>query len=272
MSVSGRKYAPELFPAARLAAADFDQTLALTFTTAPTGIGVHEAYAQAIDALYGPTALDRFHADGGLRNRAVSEVVQDLFPDMQDDEVAAQAQRITNHKLTILLGQIDNQWPLPTKGFIECWDRIGQCQRQGKAIDTAVISAGYAPFIQKTFDVWGAPRPDILVTTETINNPALPEPFNERNKPAPLSMRLALNHWLGLYGLPENPEMVADAATRAIYTGDDPYKDGKLAEHFGIPFVLLSPDNAAESWKLFSLQLGIGSLSLQKAMAHDNKK
>jgi hypothetical protein len=269
--VNRHSYKPELFPAARLAAADFDQTVAATFVPAPSGIGVHEAYDHAIDAVFGPATVGRFHTNGGLRNRAASEVVRELFPDMSIGEVRTYAEQIIHRKLAVMLGQIDDRWPKPTDGFTACWNNIARAKEHGAAVDTAIISAGYAPFIEKTFGTWGLPQPDILITTEIINDPALPESPDQRNKPAPLSMRLAIDRWIRLYhGILESPPAIAEAAKQVTYIGDDPYKDGRLAEHFGIPFVLIEPDTAAESWRIFSARLGIGALLVRESIKYDD--
>lgn len=260
---------PELFSEARLAASDFDQTMALTFRPAPSGIGVHEAHAMAIDDLYGPTVLEQYNADGGLRNRAAPEIVRDLFPDMDVEETALHSERLINRKLSILLDQITGEWPEPTAGFAECWNRIMQARTEGVPIDTAVISAGHAPFIRRTFDVWGMPHPDVFVTSETLDSINHWMPPEHIQKPAPLSMTMAMGQWTKLYGQPSILLDFDRAAQRTVYAGDDAYKDGKLAEYFGIPFVQIDPENAAAGWSNYTVQLGVGELSTQSAVVYE---
>lgn len=262
---------PEAFNNARLAASDFDQTMALTFRPAPSGIGVHEAHAMAIEDLYGVDVLEQYNAAGGLRNRAAPEIVRDLFPDMPIEETALSSERLINRKLSILLEQINGEWPEPTEGFAECWSRIMQARAEGTPIDTAVISAGHAPFIRRTFDVWGLPQPDVFVTSETLDGINSWMPPEHIQKPAPLSMTMAMGQWTRLYGQPGVLLDIDEAASRTVYAGDDAYKDGKLAEHFGIPFVHIDPENAAAGWNSYAVQLGIGELGTQGSVVYDTR-
>lgn len=69
-----------------LIAMDFDGTVANTFSAPSSGIGVCEAYMYAVEETFGLAALEKYVAEGGLRNRAPVEVVRQLAPDATKTE------------------------------------------------------------------------------------------------------------------------------------------------------------------------------------------
>ena len=58
---------------------DYDGTIADTAALSPNGINVAEAYKKSIQAVFGERALKKYECNGGLRNRAPSEVVYELL-------------------------------------------------------------------------------------------------------------------------------------------------------------------------------------------------
>ena len=58
---------------------DFDGSIAQTFKPGPFGISVKEAYERSIYDIFGGDGLVTYEQLGGLKNRAASELVHDLF-------------------------------------------------------------------------------------------------------------------------------------------------------------------------------------------------
>ncbi len=252
---------------ARLAAADFDGTIADTAATPRGGVNVERAYQIAVDGIFGARAVDTFIKNGGTRNRYPDEIIVELTPSMEKNERTVLVNRLVEAKLLILEGQISANWPKPMKGFLEAWRQLTRPVRASP--DTAVISAGHTSFILKSFDTWGLKPPDILVTHESLK-PYGHLPLSELVKPGPLPMRLALQQWLDILGVEFYPErQVHEAAAHAVYIGDSGEKDGGLAKNFNVPFVHLSPKQAEQAWRAYANLFELGKTAVTHGGYHE---
>ena len=137
---------------------------------------------------------------------------------------------LVRQKLHYLMDEIGTQysdgscWPRPCKNFAECWQTIQELKRQGIPINTAVISSGHDLFINKVFDIWGLPHPDILVTEDDIRGRTYPKELERRTKPGELQLALAHEEWLRrqhLTGMDFNMGIARETRKGMIYFGDD---------------------------------------------------
>lgn len=250
-----------------LFALDFDGTVAETFTPCPGGLGVHGAYEKAIEDVLGKEGLKRYHVIGGLRNRAPSELVRLLLEDTSPDQMIGNAriffrrngeqladfvpkgkgvtlagdftptadfisELVVRQKLFYLSSQIGtplgdgNVWPAPCRGFIRFYNDLAQLDTGDLQLDLAIVSSGHELFIGRTFMVWGLSKPEIIITEDDIRGKA---ELEGRVKPDPLSLELACAQWLGT-------AVTGATKQRVVYIGDDPVKDGGMAERFGVSF------------------------------------
>lgn len=155
-------------------------------------------------------------------------------------------------KLSYLLGQIgektvDGQlWPPLTKGFLEFWSDIQKLKEEGVPIDTAIISSGHDVAIDKVFRLYNLKRADIIVSEDDIRGKKYPEEMARRVKPGELPLALAHQEWLekqGMNHLNFDLKIAAETKERMMYFGDDPNKDGKLAQRANIPYGFIVPEN-----------------------------
>lgn len=158
MNISSRT--PNSFPSAHFVGADFDNTIALTGTPPKNGFGVETAYEHAVEAVFGTHALDVYRAAGGLHNRAPIEVVRQLAQGAGNEETKSLLSKLDGAKLDLLMAQIGTEWPEPTRGFIAFAKALEARQKDAPPINSIIISSGHAPFIERTFDVWGIAQPD----------------------------------------------------------------------------------------------------------------
>lgn len=232
----------------RLFATDFDGTCARTFDPSPNNIDVHVAYERAIVDTFGKAALLQYREEGGLNNRAPSEITASLQPSADTEQQRADTEALISAKLGYLMGEIGvddsgTMWPKPVPGFLEFW-QVLQSYRARTPIDTAILSSGHTEFITKTFNLWQAPQPDIIVSDDTMRG--LPEGCLARGavKPDKLLMRVVQARWNQLrpasHGLP--------AAECIFYAGDDVVKDGGLAKNSGVPFIHVPPEQPHTGW------------------------
>ena len=244
---------------AHLAAFDFDKTIARTFEPSPKGIGVNEAYELALQKLFGPKGL--MQSVGGLRNRAPTELVQDildvhpsllargmltyereyerlkslmprgkgipLVPLRVGDVVELIGEVLVRLKLEILLNEIGSTWPRPYEGVLEFMDDLHQ---RDKA--TAIISSGHDPFIRRCFDVWGAACPRILLTDDDLR--PRPDPIVKKTKPS----RVLIDYVIMMAFMSGRTITSKDI----VYFGDDIDKDGGLAANADVPFGHFCPE------------------------------
>ncbi len=168
---------------------------------------------------------------------------------------------LVRHKLVkYLLPQIgiskDGQvWPKPCEGFSDFYRYLQEMNlNRGVRLETAIISSGHDIFIAKTFQTWGLPMPDYLITNDDIRGRKYPLEMPRRVKPGLLPLALVYKEWLSKqksdgFGFFERTNR---AKGKMMYFGDDPEKDGFMAQNAKIPFGLFqkefqfmttSPDN-----------------------------
>jgi hypothetical protein len=242
--------AQELPP--KLFATDFDGTYALTQEPGPNGMNVARAYDLAVEQLFGFDGLQKYTASGGLRNRAPSEVINQLAPDLDNDQLQQKTEDLIDTKLFHLLSQVGQRlpegdiWPRLAPGFSSIWQNI--CVATN--INTAVISSGHTEFIRRFHEVHELSEPDIMVTDDDMRPLSAQLPPQECVKPSKLLLNIAFTTWINEQGLGlMDIQEIVEAYNGVIYVGDDPNKDGRLAENFGAPFVHINPADYPVSWQ-----------------------
>lgn len=260
---------PETFESAQLLACDFDGTIARTFEPSPNNLSVYESYRRAIEKVLGAQATQQYIEDGGHNNRAPEEIVGSLLHEVEKDKLLKKTELVVQTKLGFSLKEIGvhpdgSVWPLATDGFRQCWSDVQEKRQKGIAIDTTVISSGHTAFIEKTFDTWDLPRPDMLITHETLLALGDNLPTEKKVKPAPFMMDIAKNMWIELYGL-DAREMPKDEElnSRILYVGDDPEKDGGLAKNSGVEFVHLDNEIPEVAWQTAKHWINLGNIGLK---------
>jgi hypothetical protein len=262
---------PDMFADARLLACDFDLTVAHTFEKPPNGIDVGEAYSIAIEDTFGTEALQTYLQAGGLHNRAPLEVVQSLRPDANTRELDELADQLKSAKLTLLLDQIGTRfadgtvWPRIMPGYLEFKERLEQVREDGVLIDDIIVSSGHHAFIAGTYEAWGIPKPTGIVSEELMRTFPPTMPPEALVKPSRLVMQITRNIWRTSYDVSPDEMDVSGELERIVYAGDDPNKDGQLAENSGVAFVLIDPNNSAEGWQRVATRLDLGALALEGA-------
>lgn len=254
-------------PTPYLLACDYDGTQFLTSEPTPSGVSVETAYTLAIGEHLGRAALNAFVDQGGHKHRTVTEIIRSLIPDLDRNRLERFASRITDSKLEILGSCIGEHlpdgtpWPRPTDGFVELWERVDEAKNAGNLVGTAVISAGHTSFEQKTFDMLGLTPPDVYLTDDVIQALALNMPLKDQVKPSPLMLELAQQLFLYKIKIANRGLNLSSDTLKTIYVGDDPIKDGGLAEQANVEFVLMDPHHARESWQQVATHLGLGALA-----------
>lgn len=257
-----------------LALSDFDGTVADTFIGADSGkITVGQAYKRSVADVFGSGGSDVYREIGGLGNRDVYTLVVDLLSHGPQDELADSAYRyihqqgphldefagdgnqirwndrvsvplnitraLTAQKLSYLLPQIDESWPKPCKGFLDFYDRLTQINHteENALIDFGILTSGHTRFINRTFETWGRPVPDLLITADDVSNNwnRFPDPV-ERFKPGLWQYQVIREQWLRQYGLGGDFNAVQLSQPRTLYIGDSRHHDGGLSERARISF------------------------------------
>lgn len=216
----------------KILALDFDRTIADTFTSSPSGLGVNEAYAVAVESVFGKHGLNSYKHLGGLRNRSPREVVSELQQSgfLACENATALTNKLVGHKIDCLTNQIGQAlpdgtlWPRLTEGFADFWRQVVA----NSSVFTAILSSGHRAFIIRTFQVHELALPDFIITDDELR--ILPEPLS---KPDPR---------LWGYLLQESHITPLDS----LYIGDDQVKDGGLARNAGVPFLHFAPEGAPD--------------------------
>jgi len=208
-----------------LLVSDFDGTIAQTFEPSPNSMAVDKAYDLAVYDLFGKKGMEAYRASGGLRNRNPGEVVASLIERGYSKNIIT-VEDLVQRKLGYLLAEIGPNWPKPCQGFFQFYQVI-ECM---DSVEFAILSSGHEEFIKKTFSIWGLNPPDIMLTDDDLSGYNPPLPLELASKPSPFLFELIQEEWGG-----ERKHMVM--------FGDDPEKDGKLAQNAGVPFGLFSRQN-----------------------------
>lgn len=236
----------------KLIIADFDGTLANTFEVSPNGIGIHEAYNTAIQDIFGRTGIGIYAEIGGLQNRSPGELIVDILSvaknksllidnahmffrnrngnllDLVPEGKGAEliwdnsqpetviSEMLVLRKLEILIAEVGEEWPRPFNGVLPFFKRC--YEEMAKVV---LLTSGHELFVKKVFSCWGIDVPG-MITDDDLRGKI---PY--LSKPNPALIKLALEQSSG--GDP------------VCYIGDDPIKDGQLAQNSGLPFLWFNP-------------------------------
>jgi hypothetical protein len=240
--MSSLERTPETFNKAKLADHDFDGTTNDTGEEAPGIKTVNDGYKEGLDVAFGPEAADVFEAQGGHNHRTPPQIVEDITVVLRlglvPADILSKSKQVVDVKQGILFDQIGAPlpdgalWPRTTEGFREYWEAIYVAREHGRLVDTAILSSGHTPFIEKSFDVHGLPQPDMMITEEVINEKGLSESMN----------------------------------SKILLVGDSSRADGGLATNVGVHFELLDPAAPVETWQK-ATEWALGSRAVQKTYA-----
>jgi hypothetical protein len=263
---------PETFKYAQLLAKDFDGTVAMTFEKPKSGIGVEEAYQEAVLELFDAPTLQKYIDANGLRNRSAPEVIIELAPDATESEQAELTEKLIALKLDTLTRQIGTAaldggiWPRPSEGYLDLHRRIELARHEGQLVNDLIISSGHEPFIRKTYETWGIQPPDYIIAEEATRElTAIGLPIEQLVKPSPILMDAGYSMWRQDYGLEPTTLLLNPDRDRIVYVGDDPSKDGDLAKNSDVEFVWLDKENPAKSWARVTRRLMLARFGLQHA-------
>lgn len=238
---------------------DFDGNIADTFSPSPNRIDVSKAYSLAIERVFGQEGADIYIQQGGLKNRSPVEIACDLINTEEriisraeiepgEDPAIAIAEKLVQEKLSILLGEIGQEWPLSFPGVRQVFEILATI-----GIPIGILSSGHKPFIEKTIKIWGFPSPEVMVTEDCVRKLKYPINACERVKPAVLPFSILHQRWLGKIARNGSTFVTLARKTRQgmIYTGDDPIKDGGLARNARVPFGFFNPKSRPFDGKEF---------------------
>ncbi len=246
---------------------DFDDTEGVTISEqSPNGLDVDRAYRIVLADSFGQEALDRYISYGGHRNRTPAQIVHHSVPDLADNEVSEAAQILRVSKIGLLIAEVGTRlpdggrWPRPTPGFLDFSQLVQNARDRQDPIATGIITAGHEEFITRFLDLHGISPPDVLISDDElqVKYPSLSP--TERSKPTPFPMDIFKSHWLQMLGVDADvgsSEALEFFADRIIYTGDDPVKDGGLAENTGVVFHQIQPAGPVEQWRPVAQFLGL---------------
>ncbi|MDO8529325.1 MAG: hypothetical protein Q7S18_01515 [bacterium] len=269
-----------------LLATDFDGTLAKTFEKSPNGIGINEAYRYAVEILFGSEGLAIYKSQGELRNRSPGEVAIEIArinPSLicfakevyekknaflkslgnghslvwNERHENVLTEMLVRFKLSILLDEVGKHWPKPCLGVLGFFETLKNIS-QSINIKSAILSSGHREFIKKTLAAWNVPLPDIImITDDEIRHRKYPTDVLKRVKPSIFPFALLHYEWLkNIRNGIQISELAQETRQKIVYFGDDPEKDGKLANNVGVPFGWFNP-----AGKTYSGNFGKGSFS-----------
>lgn len=221
---------------------DFDGTIARTSESSPHNIDVKTASRRAVEQVFGDEGV-RFYEEelGGLQNREPGELVRSIIDGLGWRGNGFTAKGATEYfvaaKLGELLSEISPEWPQLYPGVREFFRAV-----EGGAIpvDLAIVSSGHDEFIKRSFKAQDLKCPEILVTSDVIRNREMPH--RARYKPNPYQLAIAHKLWI------DGRNDLDDYGKKGmVYIGDDPEKDGGVAQRSRIPFIFVpfTTDNFA---------------------------
>lgn len=241
------------FSEAQFFGQDFDGTIADTLKNPAWGYGVEAATNIAIGDTLKVTDIGKLRDQGGLQNRAPLEIIQLLRPKLNPEEQQLLCNKLVEAKLEVLMNQISFTWPEPMPGYITFIEILRKKQDAGEPINDIVISSGHKKFITKTFETtFGIKPPKIILAQEAIQRTATKYGEAMPVKPSPRLMVYAYNRWREQHSLPGLDEINPDDLPRMRYIGDDPIKDGQMAEVSGVQYYQINPDTSKQTWEHLS--------------------
>jgi len=222
---------------------DFDGTLVNTYEDSPSGWNVEKASRVAIEEVLGEDGLRIFNEVGGVKSRAPIEIVRDTQRALgNNDELTVELTKsFVDKKLSLMIPAINEDWPRLYPGVHHFLRKAG---RDGYWFDVGILSSGHDLFIRRVLDVNGINSEDLIIVT---SDSGLTRPFPERDtfKPNPYQLAEAHHQWLMRYE--DHPPEEYNGSDiyigrslgkpNMLYVGDDPTKDGGLAEGSRIPYI-----------------------------------
>ena len=153
-------------------------------------------------------------------------------------------------KLDNLLVKIGEHYPTPCSGFLYFYRKLQEHGQESRTtIIPGIISSGHEVFIQQTFAIWGTECPKLLLTDDDLRGaPGID--YVQTVKPNPILMDMLYQQWLQS----QRVKLTADqfrkfrevALVKTIFFGDDPKKDGGLAQNSGVRFGHFNPNHDPE--------------------------
>lgn len=223
---------------------DFDMTLADTSAPSPSGMSVETAYRKGIEEIFGSDGIYVYQELlGGLRSREPKELITEILKTAGSEGISLRigqeyhlnglTELLVSKKLGYLLAEISPEWPRLTPGA----DELLMAHTDGKLpVEIGIVSSGHDLFIEKTLETHGFQRPDYMSTSDQIR--CLEEPRRPLYKPFPYQLARVHREWFGDGN--SNGHNGFRGRERGkpymMYVGDDPAKDGGLAERSRIPF------------------------------------
>lgn len=218
---------------------DFDGTLAATFENSRNGMNVNIASDHAVLDVFGDGGHKVYQEIGGLKNREPGELVriiqQGIGQEIQNISAKDLTEQYVEAKLSYLVPEITPEWPQLYPGVKEFF----QASADGRLpVNIGVVSSGHDGFIKRVFEVNDIPPPDILVTSDILQ---LRKTLNrERYKPHTYQFAEAHYQWKKLSTNDgENYTGRTQGKPNIAYIGDDPVKDGGLAEQARVAFIFV---------------------------------
>lgn len=220
---------------------DFDGTLVKTKENSPNGMNVGVACGRTIHDIFGPEGY-RVYTDklGGLQNREPGELMGLMLSEMGISvSVKEAAELFVAQKLRHLIPEISPEWPKFYPGVVEFFSDV---QHGRYPLEVAIVSSGHNEFINRVFEVNGIDAPLNMVTSDDIRGRSQPD--RPLYKPNPYQLAVVHRRWKGKSeGLMHSRYVDLDhGKSMMAYVGDDPVKDGVLAERSRIPFIHMNPD------------------------------
>ena len=225
---------------------DFDGTIANTFKDSPSGMNVGVASRQAISEVFGRNGALAYDESGGLRNREPGELVSDISRMVRGNGLdnAANTDWFVQAKLSRIIPDISPEWPELYPGVR---DFLQTATNDGYWVDVGILSSGHNEFIERSLEVNGIDASSmIMVTSDLLRQREMP--LRPRHKPHSYQFAEAHRQWLkrrGVLPLSVDAEGGASFTGRSydksniLYVGDDPVKDGGLAQESRVPFVFV---------------------------------
>lgn len=122
-------------------------------------------------------------------------------------------------------------WPRPCVGFPDFYKSIDEINSRGDIkIDKAIISSGHTEFIKKTFKTYNLKLPNYIITDDELRQ-VRDVPIKEKTKPGTYPFEVIHKKWMA-----DNNLSDVEDRTKIIYFGDDPKKDGAMADNCRVSF------------------------------------
>jgi phosphoglycolate phosphatase-like HAD superfamily hydrolase len=141
---------------------------------------------------------------------------------------------LVRKKLQILLREMElyPEWPRPFEGVKEFFAKTAR-----QNIPTATLSAGHEHFIRRSYKNWNAPTMPVVMLTDDDLRPLRRKDGTYPQKPDSELFDLLLESWGK-----SDPRIEHIPRQNMLYIGDDPKRDGELAENAGVRFAWFNRD------------------------------